>query len=282
MPAARLDVRLYELGDRSGRPEWHVLLEGRERQAIEALHPTGQTLSGGFTVIVNGAPELHAELEVMAWAPGAFGPFTYLLLCLDEAASRVPKAGPAVAVASRAPERGVRAAPDLNPHTGLGQGLGLQAYAIQLEVLASKGGFVICPEGAEDLQRLVGAGATGSGIDTASTELVRVLSADSDAEAEPPVGELVEHRALEGNWRGMTKGQQIDGCLQLKSRGDGGKGRQVYQSVVTVAIEGDVIAGEDSIKSGLLGRPRAFEDALSMQAGADVPRSSRDEDLNGQ
>ena len=196
--------------------------------------------AGGLSGVREPAPDLH---RVPARRPGPTGAGRLLRGHLDggrEAPGRVPDAQPAVAVAARAPDRGVRAAADdeRDPRRR-----GSDERVVQVEEPPVEGDRLAGQERAQHGQAFVHPRAPGGRVHPADRDLVPVLAADAHPEGQPPGREPLDVRELPGHQDWMAQRQQVQAARDPQRGVQRGQRRGLQEPVEAQAHEEAHVVG---------------------------------------
>ena len=76
----------------------------------------------------------------------------------------------------------------------------------------------------------------------------------------------------------MAERQEVDTGLEFDGLGGGGHGGERQEAIIAVAVEGDVVTGDEAIETERFGAAGGIHDHLAGRAKPDVPAADHDRD----
>ena len=161
-----------------------------------------------------------------------------------------PQGKPAIAETSCSLEGRIGAAAD--KHRDRGVWGWADPGVLNVEESAAETDLVPGQQTTDEVERLGRACTTGSRVDAAQLELVRVIATDADPEREPSGRDQRDRRELTGDGRRVAESQQVDPGLNGQGRMGGQQRTRLDQPVNPVtAGEADVVADGEVVDAGV-------------------------------
>ena len=213
-----------------------VRLHARHQQAVdtqagEFVEGLGRRLRGR---------RADGQLQRVAIPAGGLGLDAQARQGVGELGAPQPQGLPAVAAPSGATDGGRAVAPDVNGHAAGSDGLGVGMRVGEGEELTFEGGPLglgVGPQGAHDVDALVGAPAPTGEVDSARLELL-THPPHPDAQPHPALAQPVHRGQALGHDHGMVRRQHEHAGGELERGGDTGQKSQQVDGIGDGAVVG--------------------------------------------